>query len=320
MNRKVAFITGITGQDGSYLAEQLVRDGYEVHGLVRRSSMPNLGRLWTVFQKVVLHVGDLTDGPRLMQLIRDIKPTEVYNLGAMSHVKVSFETPSYSVDTICQGTLNMLEAVRHFAPEARFYQASSSEMFGDVLEPRQSETTPFRPQSPYGCAKVFAHHLVVNYRKSYGLHASCGILFNHESPRRGETFVTRKISKAVAAIVKGQQRELRLGNLEAKRDWGYAPEFVEGMRLMLQKPFPADYVLATGETHTVQEFVVEAFNYVNLSVWDHVLIDPALKRPSEVDLLLGNFEKAELQLGWRPRVTFKELVKIMVEADLRGHE
>lgn len=313
-----AFISGVTGQDGSYLAESLLKDGYEVYGLVRRSSGDNLIRLAAVKNHPSLHLvlGDLTDGLSLNRLLDEIRPDEIYNLGAMSHVKVSFEAPSYSVETIVQGTLNLLEAMRQTCPKARFYQASSSEMFGDVLETPQSEVTPFRPQSPYGCAKVFAHHLVVNYRKSYGLHASNGILFNHESPRRGETFVTRKITKAVGAIVRCEQKHLYLGNLKAKRDWGYAPEFVEGMRLMVNHEIPDDYVLATGETHTVEEFVKEAFTLVGLNWEDHVIISPSLCRPSEVDLLLGEYKKAERVLGWHPRVNFKQLVKIMVDADL----
>ncbi len=311
-----AFITGITGQDGSYLAEQLLADGYEVHGLMRRSSSFNTARIDHIFDKLHLHYGDLTDGAAISCLIAKIQPHEIYNLGAQSHVRVSFECPAYTIDTIVGGTLNMLEAFRQHCPNARFYQASSSEMFGEVVETPQRETTPFRPQSPYACAKVAAHHLVRNYRESYGLHASCGILFNHESPRRGETFVTRKITKAVAHMMRGHKNELVLGNLDAKRDWGYAPEFVTGMRLMLAQDQPDDYVLATGETHTVREFLDEAFSLAELL--PKFRQDPRLFRPSEVDLLLGDASKAREKLGWVPKVTFKSLVRNMLEADFRA--
>jgi len=314
---KRAFITGITGQDGSYLADMLLSDGYEVHGLMRRSSSFNTARIDHIFNhpRLSLHYGDLTDGSALSVLMSKIQPNEIYNLGAQSHVRVSFECPSYTIDTIVGGTLNMLEAFRHHCPGARFYQASSSEMFGDVVETPQKETTPFRPQSPYACAKVAAHHLVCNYREAYKLHASCGILFNHESPRRGETFVTRKITKAVARMMTGEGNELTLGNLDAKRDWGYAPEFVRGMRLMLQQDKPDDYVLATGETHTVGEFVDEAFKLAGKPV--KFKQDPRLFRPSEVNLLLGDPSKAREKLGWTPRVTFKTLVAIMLDADFQ---
>lgn len=309
-----AFITGITGQDGSYLAEMLLADGYEVHGLMRRSSSFNTARIDHIFDRLKLHYGDLTDGSSISGLLSKIRPDEIYNLGAQSHVRVSFECPAYTIDTIVNGTLNVLEAFRQHCPEARFYQASSSEMFGAVVETPQRETTPFRPQSPYGCAKVAAHHLVRNYRESYGLYASCGILFNHESPRRGETFVTRKITKAVARMMHGQGNELVLGNLAAKRDWGFAPDFVRGMRLMLAQEKPDDYVLATGETHTVQEFLDVALGLAGLPD-AKVRIDSRLFRPAEVDLLLGNPNKAAYALNWQTHVTFKQLVEIMLQAD-----
>lgn len=317
---KKALITGVTGQDGSYLAESLLADGYRVYGLVRRSSVDNTQRLGAVLgnHSFIPVCGDLTDAGSLARIVREHKPDEIYNLGALSHVRVSFDQPSYTYATIAQGTLNLLEAIRDFSPSSRYYQASSSEMFGKVLEPSQRETTPFNPRSPYSCAKVCAHFQTINYRESYGLHASCGILFNHESPRRGETFVTRKITKAIAEIVKGTRKTLALGNLDAKRDWGYAKEYVEMMRLMLTQGMPSDYVVATGETHTVREFVEEAFKIVGRDWNDYVTFDPSLLRPAEVDLLLGDPTKARMQLGWKPKTTFKQLVEIMVKADLDG--
>lgn len=317
---KIAFLTGTTGQDGSYLAESLLADGYEVHGLMRRSSSFNTARIDHLFgvENFHLHYGDLTDGAGLGALLAKIRPNEIYNLGAQSHVRVSFDCPSYTVDSIVAGTLNLLEAYRQHCPEARFYQASSSEMFGAVVETPQKETTPFRPQSPYACAKLCAHHLVQNYRASYGLHASCGILFNHESPRRGETFVTRKITKAVARILADKQKEFSLGNLEAMRDWGYAKEFVGGMRLMLAQDAPGDYVLATGETHTVREFVDEVFRLIDRDPAYLIKIDQRLFRPAEVDLLLGDPTKAKEKLGWVPKTTFKELVRLMLESDMNA--
>lgn len=317
---KTALITGITGQDGSYLAESLLRKGYEVYGIVRRSSVDNLSRLRDIrdHSSLKLHYGDLTDAVSLGRLIHCVQPNEIYNLGAMSHVRLSFDAPAACYDTNAIGTLNVLEAVRHLSPNSRVYQASSSEMFGAVLETPQRETTPFNPRSPYGCAKVAAHYQTVNYRESYGLHASCGILFNHESERRGETFVTRKITKAVARILKGKQDRLFLGNLDAKRDWGYAPEYVEMMQLMLQQDTPDDYVVATGETHTVREFVEEAFRIVGKDWKDYVGFDSSLERPAEVDLLLGDASKAERVLGWKPKVTFKQLVEKMLQHDIEN--
>jgi len=323
MSSKTALITGITGQDGSYLAELLLSKGYTVHGLVRRASTFNTHRIDHLYQdrhtsgaRLILHHGDLTDGAALMRLLADVKPNEVYNLAAQSHVKVSFEMPDFTAEVTAVGALRMLEAIRQVGLDCRFYQASSSEMYGKVLETPQKETTPFYPRSPYACAKVFAHWITVNYRESYGLHASSGILFNHESPRRGETFVTRKITRAVARIKMGLQQKLYLGNLDAKRDWGYAPEYVEAMWLMLQQDRPDDYVIATGETHTVREFVEAAFAHVGLDWQHYVEQDPRYFRPAEVDLLLGDPTKAREKLGWQPRVTFKELVKIMTDADL----
>lgn len=323
MSKKVALVTGITGQDGSYLAELLLNKGYEVHGLVRRASTFNTHRIDHLYQdrhesgaRLILHHGDLTDGAALMRLLSEIKPHEVYNLAAQSHVKVSFEMPDFTAEVTAVGALRMLEAIRQVGLNCRFYQASSSEMFGKVVETPQRETTPFYPRSPYACAKVFAHWITVNYRESYGLHASSGILFNHESPRRGETFVTRKITRAVARIKNGLQKKLYLGNMDAKRDWGYAPEYVEAMWLMLQQDTPDDYVIATGETHTVREFVEASFAHVGLDWKKYVEVDPRYFRPAEVDLLLGDPSKAKKKLGWSPKVTFSELVKIMTDADL----
>jgi GDPmannose 4,6-dehydratase len=321
--RKVAFITGITGQDGSYLAELLLGKGYKVHGLIRRASTFNTGRIDHIFQdphdeqpSLFLHHGDLTDGTSLSRLLEKIQPHEIYHLGAQSHVRVSFETPVYTGDVTGLGTSRLLEAIRETAIKAKFYQASSSEMFGKVQEVPQTEDTPFYPRSPYGAAKVYSFWMTVNYRESYGLFAANGILFNHESPRRGETFVTRKITRAVANIVAGNQKRLFLGNLDAQRDWGYAPEYVEGMWRMLQADAPDDYVLATGETHTVREFVEEAFACVGLDWQEYVEIDPRYFRPAEVDLLIGDASKARKNLGWEPKTTFKELCHVMVDADL----
>jgi GDPmannose 4,6-dehydratase len=313
---KRALITGITGQDGSYLAEFLLAKGYEVHGIIRRSSSFNTGRIDHIFHKLHLHHGDLSDGSSLARLLARIQPTEIYHLGAQSHVKVSFDCPEYSVDIGMLGTLRILEAIREVGLKPRFYQASSSEMFGKVAETPQRETTPFYPRSPYACAKVAAYWMVVNYRESYGLHASNGILFNHESPRRGETFVTRKITKAVAAIKAGKQKYLYLGNLEAKRDWGYAPEYVEAMWLMLHQKKPGDYVIATGETHTVADFAALAFYHAGLDPRHHIKYDKRYDRPAEVDLLLGDASKAKRVLGWEAKTKFCDLVKIMVDAEL----
>jgi GDPmannose 4,6-dehydratase len=311
-----ALITGITGQDGSYLAELLLAKGYEVHGIIRRSSTFSTERIDHIYGDLHLHYGDVTDGGAIARLFGEIDPDEVYNLAAQSHVRVSFDQPAYTAQAVAVGALNVLEAARTI-PACRVYQASSSEMYGTSLPP-QSETTPFHPRSPYGVAKVYAHWITVNYRESYGLHASCGILFNHESPRRGETFVTRKITRAAARIKLGRQKTLYLGNLDAKRDWGYAGDYVEAMWLMLQQDEPDDYVIATGETHTVREFCELAFARVGLDYRDHVAIDPRYYRPAEVDLLLGDGGKAREKLGWSPRVSFSGLVHMMVDADLAG--
>jgi GDPmannose 4,6-dehydratase len=312
---KRALITGITGQDGSYLAELLLAKGYDVHGVVRRSSSDTRGRI-AHLPAVTLHRGDMADGGSITRIVHDVEPTEVYNLAAQSHVGESFGQPEYTGDVTGVGTLRLLEAVHWYAPGARFYQASSSEMFGGMLGTApQDEETPFHPRSPYGCAKVYAHHAAVNYRESYGLHASCGILFNHESPRRGEEFVTRKIARAVGRIAAGRQDKLNLGNLDAKRDWGFAGDYVQAMWLMLQQETPDDYVIATGETHTVREFCEMAFARVGLRWEEHVVVDPALFRPAEVDLLLGDASKAREVLGWEPRCSFRSLVQEMVDAD-----
>jgi GDPmannose 4,6-dehydratase len=320
---KKALITGITGQDGSYLADLLVAKGYEVHGIIRRASTFNTSRIDHLYQdphvngvRLFLHYGDLADSVNMTKLLYDLQPDEVYNLGAQSHVRVSFDIPEYTADVTGVGTIRILEAIRESGVKPRFYQASSSEMFGKVQEIPQKETTPFWPRSPYGCAKMFGHWATVNYRESYNLFACSGILFNHESPRRGETFVTRKISRAVAAIKLGLQRDLFLGNMDAKRDWGYAPEYVEGMWRMLQADQPDDYVLATNETHTVQEFVEVAFGHAGLDWKEFVKYDARYERPAEVDLLIGDPAKAKKQLGWEPKVRFKELVQIMVDADV----
>jgi len=320
---KKALITGITGQDGSYLADLLVAKGYEVHGIIRRASTFNTSRIDHLYQdphingvNLFLHYGDLSDSVSLTKMLYELQPDEVYNLGAQSHVRVSFDIPEYTSDVTGVGTIRILEAIRESGVKPRFYQASSSEMYGKVQEVPQTETTPFWPRSPYGCAKVFGYWSTVNYRESYGLFASNGILFNHESPRRGETFVTRKISRAVAAIKLGLQKDLYLGNMEAKRDWGYAPEYVEGMWRMLQADQPGDYILATNETHTVQEFVEQAFGHVGLEWKQYVKYDARYERPAEVELLIGDPAKAKRELGWEPKVRFRELVQIMVDADL----
>ena len=316
-----AFITGITGQDGSYLAELLLSKGYEVHGLVRRASSLNRDRIDHLHDgqgRLFLHYGDLADGSSLAHLMMEIEPDEVYNLAAQSHVRVSFDVPVYSVDVGALGTLRVLDAVRTLSnrKDVRFYQASSSEMFGKVMETPQRETTPFYPRSPYACAKVYGYYQTLNYREAYGLFACNGILFNHESPRRGETFVTRKITRAVGRIKHGLQDKLYLGNLEPKRDWGFAGDFVEAMWLMLQQETPDDYVVATGETHSVREFLEVAFSTVNLDYQDFVETDPRYFRPTEVDLLLGDPSKAKLKLRWKPKVSFHQLATMMVEADL----
>jgi GDPmannose 4,6-dehydratase len=320
---KKALITGITGQDGSYLAELLLQKGYEVHGIIRRSSSFNTERLDAIYRdrhekgaKFFLHYGDLSDPSSMIKILGETQPEEIYNLAAQSHVRVSFDIPEYTGDVTGLGTIRILDAMRQVTPKARFYQASSSEMYGLVQEVPQKETTPFYPRSPYAAAKVYSYWITVNYRESYGLHASNGILFNHESPRRGETFVTRKITRAVARIQAGLQEKLFLGNLESKRDWGYAPEYVEGMWRMLQQEKPDDYVLATGETHSVQEFVEVAFARAKLDWKNHVAFDERYLRPAEVDLLIGDASKAKKQLGWVPKVKFKELTEIMVDADI----
>lgn len=317
---KTAFITGCQGQDGSYLTELLLNKGYKVHGMIRRASTFNTGRIDHIFDhpNLKIHYGDLSDGSVLARLLSKIQPDEIYNLGAQSHVRVSFDVPEYTTDVTATGTVRLLEAIREVGLKPRFYQAASSEMFGKVLEVPQKETTPFYPRSPYGCAKVYSYWITVNYRESYGMHASNGILFNHESPRRGETFVTRKITRAIANIVRGRQQHLFLGNLDARRDWGYAKEYVEAMWLMLQQETPDDYVIATNETHSVKEFLEVAFRYVNLDWTRYVKIDPKYFRPAEVDLLIGDYSKAKEKLGWAPKTKFEDLVRLMVRADLEG--
>ena len=310
-----ALITGITGQDGSYLAEFLLAKGYEVHGIIRRASTFNTVRVDHIFDAVNLHHGDVCDGGAMARIVRQVEPDEVYNLAAQSHVRVSFDQPVYTADATGIGALRMLEAIRDHAPQARFYQASSSELYGDAPAP-QSEATAFRPRSPYACAKAFAHWTTVNYREAYGLHASCGILFNHESPRRGETFVTRKITRAVGRIKHGLQERLHLGNLDARRDWGFAGDYVEAMWLMLQRDTPDDYVIATGQTYTVREFCEAAFARVGLDYRDYVGCDPRYYRPTEVDHLHGDATKARRELNWKPSVGFDGLVGMMVDADL----
>ena len=321
MSRK-ALITGITGQDGSYLAELLLDKGYEVHGLMRRSSTFNTARIDHIYRdphdpeaRLFLHYGDLTDGAGLRQVLTACRPDEVYNLGAQSHVRVSFDQPVYTAQVDAVGTLRLLEAIRDLNLPTRFYQASSSEMYGNVVETPQTEKTPFHPRSPYGCAKVFSYWQTVNYREAYGLFACNGILFNHESPRRGETFVTRKVTRGATRIKEGLQQKLYLGNLDAKRDWGFAADYVEAMWLMLQQDAPDDYIVATGETHSVREFVEETFGLLGLAVAECIGVDERYFRPSEVDLLLGDASKARAALGWAPKVGFKDLVRMMVDHD-----
>ena len=323
MGNRRALVTGITGQDGSYLAELLLGKGYEVHGVIRRSSSFNTGRIDHLYRdphgkgvKLHLHFGDLVDEGGLRRLLSEVEPDEIYNLAAQSHVRVSFDQPSYTVEVDALGTIRFLEAIRDHGRPARFYQASSSEMFGSTPPP-QGEDTPFHPRSPYACAKVFSFHQVVNYREAYGMYAVNGILFNHESPRRGETFVTRKVTRAATRIKLGLQEKLFLGNLEARRDWGFAGDYVEGMWRMLQQEVPDDFVLATGEAHSVRELCEEAFGLVGLDWRKHVEEDPRYRRPSEVDHLCGDAGKARRVLGWKPAVGFKELVRMMVESDLR---
>lgn len=322
---KKALITGITGQDGSYLAEILLEKGYEVHGIIRRSSTFNTARIDHLYQdphindtKLFLHYGDLADSVQLVKLLYNLEPDEIYNLGAQSHVRVSFDVPEYTGDVVGTGAVRILEAIREagLVKKCRYYQASSSEMFGKVQAVPQTETTPFWPRSPYACAKVYAYWLTVNYRESYHLHASNGILFNHESPRRGETFVTRKITRAATRIKMGLQDKLYLGNVEAKRDWGYAKEYAEVMWMMLQQDNPDDYVCATHETHSVAEFCAECFGLLDLDWKQYVAYDERYERPAEVDLLIGDPSKLKKQIGWEPKVKFKELVKIMTDADL----
>ncbi len=323
---KIALVTGITGQDGSYLTRLLLEKGYVVHGIMRRASTFNTDRLDEIYTdphesgaRLFLHYGDLTDGTGLRRILQKTRPHEIYNLGAQSHVRVSFEQPEYTADTVATGTLRLLEAVRDYRDltgnDVRFYQAGSSEMFGGAPPP-QNEKTPFYPRSPYAVSKVAAHWYAVNYREAYGLFIANGILFNHESPVRGETFVTRKITRAVGRIVNGLQKKLYLGNLDARRDWGFAGDYVEAMWLMLQQDEPDDYVVATGESHSVREFLEEAFGYVNLDWRDYVEHDPRYLRPTEVDFLLGDASKARRKLEWKPRVGFRELVRMMVDADL----
>ena len=326
VNDRRALITGITGQDGSYLAELLLDKGYDVHGLVRRSSTFGTQRIEHLYRDIhdehrslELHHGDMADGNGLARLIREIRPTEVYNLAAQSHVRVSFDQPAYTADVTAVGTLRLLEAVRDCQDavgcQIRLYQASSSEMFGKVVETPQCETTPFYPRSPYGVAKLYAHWITVNYRESYGLHASCGILFNHESPRRGETFVTRKITRAAARIQLGLQKKLYVGNLDAQRDWGFAGDYVEAMWMMLQQDSPDDYIVSTDETHSVREFCDRAFGRLGMDYREYIEIDPRYVRPAEVELLLGCSQKARTKLGWSPRVSFEQLVEMMADAD-----
>jgi GDPmannose 4,6-dehydratase len=320
---KKALITGITGQDGSYLAELLLEKGYEIHGIIRRASTFNTGRIDHLYKdphingvRLFLHYGDIADSTNLIKLLYRIQPDEVYHLAAQSHVRVSFDIPEYTGDVTGLSTIRILEAIRETGVGSKFYQASSSEMFGKVQEVPQKETTPFYPRSPYGAAKVYAYWATVNYRESYDLFACNGILFNHESPRRGETFVTRKITRAVARIKAGVQNKLYLGNLDAKRDWGYAKEYVEAMWLMLQQKQPEDYVIATGETHSVRDFLTEAFSHVDLDWQKYVELDEKYLRPAEVDVLVGDASKARDVLGWQPSTTFKDLVRLMVDADM----
>jgi GDPmannose 4,6-dehydratase len=323
-SRRKALITGITGQDGSYLAELLLDKGYEVHGLIRRSSSFNTDRIEHLYKdphhpetRLFLNYGDLVDGTGLREVLSRVMPDEIYNLGAQSHVRVSFDQPVYTVQSDALGTMQLLEAIRDTGKAIRFYQASSSEMYGKVVQTPQTETTPFHPRSPYACAKVYSYWQTVNYRESYDMFACNGILFNHESPRRGETFVTRKITRAATRIKVGLQEKLFLGNLDAKRDWGFAGDYVEAMWMILQQPRPDDFVIATGETHSVREFLDEVFALLELDWKKHVQVDPRYFRPAEVDLLLGDAGKARKVLGWQPKVTFKGLAKMMVEHDLK---
>ena len=322
--KKTALITGITGQDGSYLAELLLEKGYKVVGIKRRTSLINTNRIDHIFDKLYntsdfdLVYGNMIDSGNIYRILQQSKPSEVYNLAAQSHVRVSFDTPEETANIVAMGTLRLLEAVRNLDPKIKIYQASSSEMFGDNPENPQSETTRLMPASPYACSKVFAHNLCRNYRESYGMHISSGILFNHESPRRGETFVTRKITKAAARIKLGLQDKLYLGNLDAKRDWGFAGDYVEAMWLMLQQEKPDDFVIATGETHTVKEFLNEVFDHAKLSIEEHVEVDPRLFRPHEVPLLLGDPSKAKEKLNWEPKVKFKQLAQMMFDEDLEN--
>ena len=327
MKTKAALVTGITGQDGSYLAELLLEKGYEVHGLIRRSSSFSTSRIEHLYAdphtgpKLRLHYGDLADANAMRRLLDEVQPVEVYNLAAQSHVRVSFDMPIFTADVVATGALRLLEAIHDYEcysnRKVRYYQASSSEMYGKVLEVPQTESTPFYPRSPYAVSKVFAHYATINYRESYDMHASCGILFNHESPRRGETFVTRKITRAASRIKHGLQDKLYMGNLDAKRDWGFAKDYVEAMWLMLQQDEPDDYVVATGETYSVREFLDLAFGHVGLNYKDHVEIDPRYFRPTEVDLLIGDPAKAREKLGWKPRTSFESLVTLMMDEDLR---
>ena len=312
---KKALITGITGQDGSYLAELLLEKGYEVHGLIRRSSTFNTERIDHIFDNLHLHFGDLTDGNNIDRVVSEISPTEIYNLGAQSHVRVSFDQPVYTIDTDAVGTLRILEAARKLDNGVKFYQACSSEMFGSS-NPPQDEGTLFHPRSPYGCAKVYSYHQCINYREAYGMFIANGILFNHESPRRGETFVTRKITRAATRIKLGLQKKLSLGNLDSCRDWGFAGDYVEAMWMMLQAPSPADFVIATGVMHSVEEFLNRVFTYLDMDYRDYVETDPRYFRPSEVDALLGNSNKARKVLGWKPKVDFDSLVRMMVDHDM----
>jgi GDPmannose 4,6-dehydratase len=321
---KKALITGITGQDGSYLAELLLSKDYEVHGIIRRASTFNTQRIDHLYQdshingvRLFLHYGDIADSTNLIKLLYRIQPDEIYHLGAQSHVRVSFDIPEYTGDVTGLGTVRILEAMRETGLKAKFYQASSSEMYGKVQEVPQRETTPFYPRSPYGAAKVYSYWLTVNYRESYGIFACNGILFNHESPRRGETFVTRKVTRAAARIKAGLEDKVYLGNLDAKRDWGYAKEYVEAMWLMLQQEEPDDYVVATGETHSVRELLEEAFSYVGLDWHKHLVIDQRYYRPAEVDFLIGDPSKAKMKLGWEAKTKFQDLVRLMVDADLK---
>jgi len=313
---KRALITGITGQDGSYLAELLLSKGYEVHGLVRRASSFNTARIDHIRDQIHLHYGYLVDSTSLPTVLRNVRPHEVYNLAAQSHVRVSFEMPEYTQDVTGAGVGRLLEAIRISGEPVRFYQAATSELYGKVVETPQTETTPFHPRSPYACAKAYGYYMTQNYREAYGLFACNGLLFNHESPRRGENFVTRKVTRSVGRILAGLEKKVSLGNLEAKRDWGYAGDYVEAMWLMLQQEKPDDYVVATGETHSIKELLEAAFGHVNLDWKEYVDYDPRQVRPSEVDLLLGDASKARKELGWQPKVTFKQLIAMMVDSDI----